>query len=139
MALSALDDKSKEPDDDMLTEVLGRSKGLWDAILAYLAEQYPGVQNEWGFAGAKYGWGLRSKHKKRTILYLIPQKGSFLVGFVLGERAVATAEASTLGAPILEMIRSAPRYAEGRGFRFEVRRRDEIHTIQELIRIKMTH
>ena len=33
MALSVLDDKSKMPDDGMLAEVLGKSKGLWDAIL----------------------------------------------------------------------------------------------------------
>ncbi len=139
MALSALDDKSREPDDGTLADVLGRSKGLWDAVLACLAQEYPGVQNEWGFTGPKYGWSLRPKHNKRTILYLIPQKGSFLAGFVLGERAVAAAEESTLPAHILEAIRSARPYAEGRGIRFEVRRRDEIDIIRELIRIKMTH
>ncbi len=139
MALSSLNDKSKEPDDDMLADVLGRSKELWDAVRAYLAQEYPGVQSEWGFAGPKYGWGLRPKHKKRTILYLIPQKDSFLVGFVLGERAVAAAEKSTLPAHILEAIRSARRYAEGRGLRFEVRRPGEIHIIRELIEIKMMH
>jgi hypothetical protein len=139
MALSVLDDKSKKPDETMLAEALGRSKGLWDAVLAYLFEEYPGVQNEWGFAGPKYGWSLRPKHKKRTILYLIPQKDSFLVAFVLGERAVAAAEESTLPAHILEAIRSARPYAEGRGIRFEVRRREDIHIIQELTRIKMMH
>ncbi len=139
MALSALGDKSREPDEAILTEVLGRSKGLWDAVLAYLAQEYPGVQNEWGFAGAKYGRSLRSKHKKRTILYLIPQKEPLLAAIVLGERAVAAAEESTHPAHILEAIRSARRYAEGRGIRFEVRRPDDIHVIQELTRIKMTH
>ena len=134
-----LNDKSREPDDDMLADVLGPSKGLWDAVLAYLAQEYPGVQNDGGLAGPKYGWSLRPKYKKRMILYLIPQKDSFLVGFVLGERAVAATEESTLPAHILEAIRGARRYAEGRGIRFEVRRRDEIHTIQELIKIKMMY
>jgi hypothetical protein len=139
MAPSALDDKSRMPDDSMLTQVLGRSKGLWDTILAHLAEQYPGVQNEWNFPGAKYGWSLRPKHKKRTILYLTPQKEFFLVSFVLGERAVAAAEESSLPAPILETLRNAKRYAEGRGIRLEVRQRDDIEIVKKLIEIKMTH
>ena len=139
MALSALDDKSKRPDDGMLAEVLGKSKALWDALLTHLAEQYPGVQNEWGFPGVKYGWSLRPKHKKRTILYLTPQRGSFLVSFALGERAVASAEESALPEPILDAIRSARQYAEGRGVRIEVRQRGDVDAIKKLIEIKMTH
>jgi len=139
MALSALDDKSKEPDDDVLAEVLGKSKELWDAILAYLAEEYPGVQNEWGFAGAKYGWSLRPKFKKRTILYLVPGRGSFTASFALGEKAVAAAEESTLPASILEAIRNARQYAEGRGVWIEVQRRAEVESIKKLIEIKMSH
>ena len=139
MALSALDDKSKKPDDGMLAEVLGKSKGLWDAILTHLAEQFPGVQNEWGFAGVKYGWSLRPKHKKRTILYLTPQRGLFLVSFALSEKAVAAAEESALPEDVLDAIRSARQYAEGRGVRIEVRQCRDVDTIKTLIEIKMTH
>lgn len=139
MAPSALDDKSRMPDDGMLAEVLGKSKELWDAILSHLAEQFPGVQNEWGFAGAKYGWSLRPKHKKRTILYLTPGQGCFLVSFALGERAVAAAEESSLPESILAAIRGARQYAEGRGVRVEVKRRTDVEAIKTLVEIKMTH
>jgi hypothetical protein len=118
---------------------LGKSKALWDALLTHLAEQYPGVQNEWGFAGAKHGWSLRLKHKKRTILYLTPQRESFLVSFALGERAVVAAEQSTLPAHVLDAIRSARQYAEGRGVRIDVRQRGDVDAIKKLIEIKMTH
>ncbi len=139
MALSALDDKSREPDEAMLAEVLGPSKGLWDVVLACLAEECPGVQNEWGFAGPRYGWSLSPKHKKRTILYLTPQRESFLVSFALGERAVVAAEQSTLPAHVLDAIRSARQYAEGRGVRIDVRQRGDVDAIKKLIEIKMTH
>ena len=139
MALSALDDKSREPDDEMLADVLGKSKGLWDAILAHLADEYPGVRSEWGFPGAKYGWSLRPKLKKRTILYLTPHQGSFSVSFALGERAVAAAEESGLPPHILEAIRNAKPYVEGRGIRFEVSHRDDVETVKRLVEIKMTH
>jgi hypothetical protein len=139
MALSVLNDKSRVPDDGMLAEVLGKSKELWDAILAHLAQEYPGVQNEWGCTGAKYGWSLRPKYKKRTILYLIPAQDGFTVSFALGERAVAAAEESSLPKSILDAIRGARQYAEGRGVRIEVKRRADVETVKTLIEIKMTH
>lgn len=139
MALSALDDKSREPDDDLLADVLGKSKGLWDAILAHLAEEYPGVQSEWISAGAKYGWSLRPKYKKRTILYLIPGQDCFTVSFALGEKAVAAAEESSLPEDVLAAIRSARPYVEGRGVRIEVKRRTDVETVKTLVAIKMTH
>jgi len=139
MALSTLDDKSKMPDDGMLAGVLGKSKGLWDAIFAYLADKYPGVQNEWGFTGAKYGRSLRPKYKKRTILYLTPGQDRFIVSFALGEKAVAAAEESSLPESILEAFHRARQYAEGRGVRVEVQRRTDVETIKKLVEIKMTH
>jgi len=139
MALSVLDDKSRVPDDGMLADVLGKSKGLWDAILAHLAKEYPGVQNEWGFPGAKYGWSLRPKLKKRTILYLTPGTGCFLASFALGEKAVAATEESTLPEEVLAAIRSAKQYVEGRGVRIEVKSRTNVETVKKLVEIKMTH
>jgi hypothetical protein len=139
MALSVLNDKSRMPDDGMLAEVLGKSKELWDAILAHLTKEYPGVQSEWVSAGAKYGWSLRPKYKKRTILYLIPGQDRFTVSFALGGKAVAAAEESTLPAPILDAIRNARQYAEGRGVWVEVQRRADLEAVKKLIEIKMTH
>jgi len=139
MAFSVLDDKSKRPDDGMLAEVLGDCKGLWDTILAHLAQEYPGAQNEWSFAGTKYGWSLRPKYKKRTILYLTPHEGFFTAGFALGERAVAAAEESALPTPILDAIHNAPKYAEGRGVRIEVKRPADLEAIKTLVQIKMAH
>jgi hypothetical protein len=139
MALSALDDKSKTPDDGMLAEVLGQCKGLWDAILAHLGATWPGVQSEWGFPGAKYGWSLRPRHKKRTILYLTPARGWFTVSFCLGTKAVAVAEKSTLPPDIIEALRNAKPYAEGRGIRVEVKCRADVEIVKRLIEIKMAH
>ncbi len=139
MALSALDDKSREPNDAVLLGVLGRSKGLWDAILEYLQNQYPGTRCEWEFTSPKYGWILRPKLKKRTVLYMIPGKDSFGVSFVLGGKAVAAAEQSTLSDDVLEAIRSARQYAEGRGVRLEVKRKTDVENVRKLAEIKMAH
>ena len=139
MAMSMLDDKSREPDDAALLSVLGKSKGLWDAILEHLQEEYPGTRCAWEFMSPKYGWILRPKPKKRMILYMIPGKGSFGVSFVLGGKAVAAAEQSMLSDDVLEAIRGARQYAEGRGVRLEVKRKTGVENVKKLVEIKMAH
>jgi len=139
MALSALDDKSKIPKTGQLTKVLGRSSGLWNTLTTDLRSQYDPLVEKWSFSGAKYGWSLGLKHKKRTVLYLIPQHGYFLVAFVLGAKAIAAAHQSDLPAAVLEAIDSAKQYPEGRGVRLEVRYKKDLATVERLAAIKMAN
>lgn len=139
MALSILDDKSIIPDDGQVKDVLGKTFQYWTAIKKYFEEKNISVQEEWKFWGQKYGWSMRLKHKKRNILYFIPSEGYFMAAFVFGDKAVAAAENSTLPESILNMIRSARKYAEGRGFRFEVRGQEDVENVKKLIEIKMAN
>ena len=139
MALSALDDKSSEPDRATLLETLGRSGALWEALLDHLAAEYQPLSEKWNFSGEKYGWSFQAKKKKRTILYLIPCKKHFLAAFVLGEKAVKAAHESDLPENMLATIDGAPKYAEGRGARFEVRTKKDLESIKKLAAIKMAN
>lgn len=139
MASSVLDDKSQMPEDEALAQVLGKSMSLWQAIHADLAASYPGVENQWQFTSPKYGWILRARDKKRTILYMIPGKGSFTTSFCLGGKAVAAAEQSPLPTEIREEIRNARPYAEGRGVRVEVKRKADVESVRMLVEIKVAH
>ena len=91
MALSVFDDKSRKPQAGELANILKRAGAHWDNLIAYIASDYPPLDETWNFAGAKWGWSLRLKQKKRTVLYMTPCKGYFLVGIVLGEKAVKAA------------------------------------------------
>jgi len=139
MALSALDDKSRKPNKAMLAETLGRSGALWEKLVDHLKSEYQPLSEEWNFAGAKWGWSYRAKRKKRTILYLTPCKKHFLVGFALGEKAVKAAHEGDLPKDMLAAIDGAPKYAEGRGVRFEVRTRKDLESIKKLAAIKMAN
>jgi len=75
--------------------------------------------------------------KKRTILYMIPNSKHFLVAFVLGEKAVERALAGDLPDSIKKLIRSAQKYVEGRGIRFEVRTKKDVEIVKQLAEIKM--
>ena len=138
MALSALDDKSVEPVASDVARVLGPSEDLWYELIARMEASYGPLTEAWGFSGAKYGWSLRLKQKKRTILYLIPQSDTFLVGIVLGDRALSLLRRDDLSPEVLHAIDEAPRYGEGTGFRIPVAQAADCTDIEIVIEAKMS-
>lgn len=137
MALSAFDDKASEPGADELRRTLGRSGARWDELIEHLATKQAPLDTGWTYAGANWGWSLRLKRKKRTILYLTPRDRHFLVGFALGEKAVAAAHEAGLPEDVLAVIDGARKYAEGRAVRLEVRTKKDLQAVERLAAIKM--
>ena len=85
------------------------------------------------------GLALRLKHKKRAVLYMTPSHGHFIVGFALGEKAVAAAHESSLSRSVLAVIDSSRKYAEGRAVRLEVEDSDDLDDVLQIARIKMAN
>jgi hypothetical protein len=139
MALSAFDDKAKKPNKRNLTTALGRTSIHWDSLIVHIASEYAPLDKTWNHAGAAWGWSLRLKQKKRTVLYMTPCRGHFLVGFVLGEKAVKLAQDSKLPDAVLSVINSAKKYAEGRAVRLEVRNKKDLESVKKIAAIKMTN
>lgn len=137
MALSAFDSKSRPPSDEELSKTLGATFRLWNNLQKQIIATFPGVFAEWGFTSKSTGWGLRLKTEKRVIVYMTPRDKCFLVSFALGEKAVTAAHNSNLPSEVLETIDRAPKYAEGRGVRFEVKSAKQVGWIEKLARIKM--
>jgi hypothetical protein len=139
VALSALADKTHPPTDDDLANALGPAAGAWHALHQAIAKGFAPVSATWGYSSKTTGWGLRLQVPTRTILYMTPRDGHFLASFALGERAAAAALEANLGAGILTAIEDAPRYAEGRGVRLEVRVAADVGDVVRLAEIKMAH
>jgi len=97
------------------------------------------LQEEWAFAGAKFGWSQRLKRGKRVIIYLTPCKAHFLASFALGEKACAAARDADLPVRIQSLLADAPKYAEGRGVRIPVRTERDTKAIRILAAIKLAH
>jgi|ERR1035438_3074519 hypothetical protein len=130
--------KGTLPAPEEVSAALGSTAEVWKQLLDWLAEQ--GVADlEWKSVSPKYGWGLRMKLKKRTIVYLGPCDGCFRVAFVLGDRAVAAARQSDLSKGALKLLDEAPRYAEGTGMRLMVRTSDDLADVRQLARIKLAN
>ncbi len=138
MALSAFDDKSVIPTPAELARVLGPSVEAWHFLRSRMEATYGPLSEEWSFSGARYGWSARLRAKKRTILYLIPQDRSFLVGLVLGDRALGRLRRDYLKADVLALIDQAPRYGEGTGFRVPVASKADCTAIETIVEAKMS-
>jgi hypothetical protein len=137
MALSAFDDKSKKPNASDLKRTLKRASTHWDNLISHIASEFPPLDETWSFAGANWGWSLRLRQRKRTVLYMTPGEGYFFVGFALGEKAVKAAHGSTLPDSILTVIDGAKKYAEGRAVRIEIRAKKDLENAKMLASIKM--
>ena len=137
VCLSTFGDSSAAPQPGALHEALGDASSAWSELARRVAESYPPIVEQWSFAGARYGWSMRLRRGERVVLYLIPQRGRFLVGLVLGGRAVAEAARLDLPATVRQALAEAPRYAEGTGLRLPVTCREDLGAIGELTALKM--
>lgn len=138
MALSAFDDKAQTPAEDDLREVLGKAYAAWQALRDELTSRFR-LTSEWGFTSKSTGWGLRLKRDARVILYMTPGRGMFRASTAMGEKAVRAAHELPLPAPLLEIIDAAPKYAEGRGVRVEVRSKSDVNPLVALAGIKLAN
>lgn len=119
--------------------MLGRAFNSWNGLRRIIASRFTPLSEEWGFTSKSTGWGLRLKQPARTVLYMTPCRGYFLVSFALGEKAVKAARESDLPASILEIIDSAKKYAEGRGVRLQIRTAKDVRNVEKLAAIKMAN
>jgi hypothetical protein len=132
-------DKTKKPTAAELAKVLGPTSALWDELKRRIAAQHAPLAEEWVFSGKNYGWALRLKQKKRAVVYLKPCEGFFRASFAFGEKAALAAQQSDLPAATIELIDHAPRFAEGRGVRLEVRSAKDVGVVEKLAAVKMAN
>jgi len=128
--------RKTQPSAKDLAAALGGSLDAWKELIRWLTGK--GISTkEWHSISPKYGWALRPKLKSRTILYMSPCAGCFRVSFILGDRAVAAANASDLPKALLKELAAARRYAEGTGIRLLVKSTEDLASIRTLVDIKL--
>jgi hypothetical protein len=121
VALSAFDDPDLPPAPEAIDAALGRAARHWRKFVAAVVAGHGPLEEQWNWSGAKFGWSLRLREKKRVLVYCTPVRGAFLVGLALGTKAEAAARESGLPSSVVALLDAAPVYAEGRGLRLEVK------------------
>jgi len=128
----------KSPTEEQLANVLGSAAVLWYGIVHAVEETFAPIDRQWKPSKTEFGRMCLLQHKKRTLLYMTPDKEKIRIAIVLGERAYGLAMASSLPLAIKKMLSEARPYAEGRGIRFPVSSLSDIPMITTLVEIKTT-
>ena len=138
MEISIFTDKSKVPTDNDLKTAISTTFLFWNDIKDYVYKQYPNGVEDWNYPGSKYGWSFRIKDKKRAIIYFLPRDGFFKVAFVFGQKAMDKILESDIKSEIVEELKAARVYGEGRGIRIDIKAESDISDVKKLIDIKLT-
>ena len=129
-------DKDRRPSEHDISSVLGKMYVHWKSIRDIVLEKLPGTVQEWNYS--RLGWNYRLKGKKSVIVYLMPQASQFKASFVFGAKATEQAMEANISEAIKQAMSEAKVYAEGRGFRIEVRNAKAASDIKKLVDIKIT-
>lgn len=128
--------KSIKPTNNDLKTALCDTYELWETLVAFTKKAHPHALEEWKYSGEKYGWSFRILDKKRVLIYLLPRDAFFKAAFVFGQKATDVILNSTIAESIVDELKSAKVYAEGRGIRIDVTDKSIVADIKKLITIK---
>ena len=131
--------RTTPPDGADLAAAMGDSFPVWNRFLGQLDADLDAKILEWRCYSPKWGWALRVKRRKRTIVWLGPANGAFNVTFVLGDKAVRAAQTAGLSRALLKKVNEAKKYPEGRAVRFVMRSKRGLPSLMQIARIKVAN
>ncbi len=116
---------------------LGCSLEYWERFIALVRAELPGAEIGWkGYPGSS-GRQCIVRMKKRNLAYLKPGEGEFTVSFALSEAAVASMADARLPQALIEEVKAARRYPEGRAARVRVSSVATLKTAAALLAVKL--
>jgi hypothetical protein len=121
------------PTDVQVRRALGSARAAWDALL----DPSRGRTMEWKRYGKKHPWSLRVNEGKRTVLWLVPEKGALRVAVILGEKAVARGLSEPLSQKLKHELREAEVYPEGRAVRYRMKSAARVRDVERLVDLKV--
>ncbi len=127
------------PEPAEIRQALGRSAAAWDELITRISKHFGTVTENWDIPARKYGWSLRLRQKKRTIVHLSPRSKYFIAAIILGKRATAAVRSSKLAPEAIALVEQATKYKEGRAVRFEIRIKKDTEIVETLAKIKMAY
>lgn len=138
--INAFIGKTDAPTRGEVSEALGAKVQLWDELIDWMSTSEGVSDQEWkGVVVKKYGWSLRLKKKGRNIIHLSPGKDCFMASFVLSDKALHEAKRARLAKSVKDALDAAPRYPEGNGLRFLVRREGDLSAVRKIAAIKVAN
>ena len=130
------------PSCEDIREYLGEGKSNWDEFTAYIEEEYrvkPKI--EYSKCSAQPGWNVKYKKSSKSLCTLYPMEGYFIALVVVGakeeEEVKAGMNAGLFTTYVKELYDMTGYSAMGRWLMIEVKNKDVINDIKQLISIRI--
>jgi hypothetical protein len=136
MDAHCLNDQKIYPDDDVLAQVLGKTKASWDALGTLLKTDYPLASAEWRYYRDGKSWLCKVTQKKKTLCWLSVHKGFFRTTFYFGDKVESAIVQSQLSETIKDEWLHRERIGKIRPISLSIRKRADLKTVQALLEIK---
>lgn len=136
MAKSIYCEKAVQPDEAMITFVIGENKEKWDTIINHVSKAYTIFTQEWKFYGKAWGWFLVLKSKTKTLCYLVPMEGYFQVSIIFNDKGRALAVNAELPEGVLQAVEDSKNNPKNIPYDFDVKTKDDVAIAKKLIEVR---
>jgi hypothetical protein len=119
------------PDESKLKKALGELYSAYKEVL----ELTSAYDHEWKDYGKKHGWQLKVTHKRKALLYLIPQEKSFRIGCAVRENEKERLLNSSLPPKTKEELAKAKKYPEGYPVRLDIKSKTDMRSVRVVLAV----
>ena len=131
-----LKDKNEFPNNEVLSNILGKTKSTWDAFHSFLKENHVLFTGEWRYYNDGKSWLYKLTKKKKTICWISVYPNKFKTTFYFPDRAEELIKNSKLKKEYIDLFINGKRYGKTRGLTIDINNINNLNATKILINIK---
>ena len=137
MPYERLLDKSSMPTDQDILDTIGDVSSLWLTVHEFIHENYD-FERELAFYSKNYGWTVRYRKGKKTLVSLFPEKGAFSALLVLGraESEKVNQIREELNQNFLSVFDETEQLRDGKWMWIRILNQEDLDTLIKVIQVK---
>ena len=137
MLYGRLLDKTQQPSEEEMVEVIGSPADAWKSLRIFIEANYA-IKPVTKFGGKNYGWLVNYRKGGRPLCDLYPEQGAFTALVVLGKKEVEKVEGclDEFTPATREVYRNTPQFHDGRWLWLRVTDPGQVADVLHLLQIK---
>ncbi len=129
--------KDSVPTDREIIDTIGDSSDLWSFLHEFISKSYD-FNRELAFFSKNYGWTVRYRKHRKTLISCFPEDGAFSVLLVLGKKEAESVcqIRNELNQSLLSVFDTTDQLHDGRWLWIRVKDRDVLDSVIKVLMVK---
>ncbi len=123
---------------ERIQAALGRTAGTWRTLFEKIRAEHPDITESWNYYNDGKSWLLKVVQKKKTMFWLLVEKGAFRITFYFATRLTEALLASEISAERKAAIKESAASGKLKGISIKFGPRNGIQDVLTLIDLKKT-